>query len=59
MGTNTIEYSRQYYEKNKERIKQIMAQKTICGHCGSVLVRSHMSRHRQTEKCRNFKMKVV
>ena len=59
MGTNNIEYSRQYYEKNKERIKQIMAQKIMCGHCGSVLVRSLMSRHHQTEKCRNFKMKGI
>ena len=57
MGTNSIEYTRQYYEKNKERIKQIMAQKIICGHCESVIVRSHMSKHHQTKKCKQFKMK--
>ena len=57
MGTNSLEYSRQYYAKNKERIQQIMARKVVCGHCGSVINRSHLARHHQTEKCRNFKMK--
>ena len=54
MGTNTIEYSRQYYAKNKERIQQIMARKVVCGHCGSVINRSHLARHHQTEKCKAF-----
>ena len=54
MGTNTIEYSRQYYAKNKERIQQIMARKVVCGHCGSVINRSHLARHQKTEKCKTF-----
>ena len=56
MPTNKIEYTRQYYEKHKERIHQIMGQKIICLHCGSQIKRSHMSRHHETEKC---KMKRV
>ena len=55
MGTNSLEYTRKYYAKNKERIQQIMTQKIVCGHCGSVLSRSHMTRHHQTQKCKNFK----
>ena len=54
MGTNSLEYSRQYYAKNKERIQQIMARKIVCGHCGSVINRSHLTRHHQTEKCKTF-----
>ena len=55
MGTNSIEYTRQYYKNNKERIHEIMGQKITCDHCGSTVRRSHMSRHHQTMKCKNYK----
>ena len=29
MGTNSIEYTRQYYEKNKERIKKIWLKRSF------------------------------
>ena len=54
MGTNTKEYSRQYYKKNKERMQQMVTQKIVCGNCGSVINRSHLARHQKTEKCKTF-----
>ena len=59
MGTNTKEYSRQYYEKNKERIQQMMTHKIVCGNCGSVQSRLHMTRHQNSKKCLDRKMKTV
>ena len=55
MVTNNIEYTRQYYEKNKERIKQLMGQKIICTHCGIEIVKSHLNRHLKSKKCQNYK----
>ncbi len=55
MGTNNIEYTRQYYKEHKERIHEIMGQKIVCDHCGSLIVRSHMPRHHKTQKCKNYK----
>lgn len=55
MGSNSKEYAREYYLKNKERIHKIMGEKIICAHCGATVRRSHMSVHHKTVKCMNFK----
>ena len=54
MGTNKIEYSREYYTKNKERIKAKMQEKVECSICGCIITSSHMIRHQKSNKCKKF-----
>ena len=54
MGTNKIEYSREYFMKNKERIKARMQEKVMCDICGCTITRSHMVRHQKSNKCKSF-----
>ena len=58
MGTNSIEYTRQYYEKNKERIQKQMSEHITCSHCYSIINKSHINRHMKTLKCKNY-VKVI
>lgn len=46
-----IEYQKQYNLINRERILQ----KVACDNCGCRVVKSHLERHKQTNKCINFK----
>ena len=54
MVTNTIEYSRSYYTKNKEKIKAKMQEKVECSICGCIITSSHMVRHQKSNKCKIF-----
>ena len=53
MPSNKIEYTRQYFLINKEKITTRMSEKIICDHCNSFVIRSHMNRHKKTKKCKN------
>ena len=55
MPSNKIEYTRQYFLINKEKITTRMSEKIMCDHCNSFVIRSHMNRHQKTNKCLNCK----
>ena len=54
MGTNKIEYTREYYTKNKEKITLRMQEKVQCSICNCTITRSHMIRHQKSNKCKKF-----
>ena len=54
MGTNKIEYTREYYTKNKEKIKAKMQEKVQCSICNCTITISHLQRHQRTNKCKKF-----
>lgn len=43
-------YSNEYYENNKEKIKEYYRKKITCKDCGATFQRSHLSNHKKTEK---------
>ena len=47
--------SNQRYIDNKDIINEKRKQKTTCDHCGSIVTKSDMARHKKTKKCINFK----
>ena len=50
---NSAEYNRKYYEQNRERILQQMAENkkkyTVCKVCGAKLKKSSMTSHKTTK----------
>ena len=52
MVTNTLEYSRQYAEKNKEKLKQYVRMKAECEKCGVMVTHGNMKRHQNSMKCK-------
>lgn len=48
---NKIEYQRLYNLINKERLQQ----NVLCDHCGCNVKKYYLTRHKQTNKCINFK----
>jgi hypothetical protein len=42
-------YTKNYYEKNKERIKQISNQQITC-ECGCIVVKNHIARHKKSNR---------
>jgi hypothetical protein len=47
----TKEGRREYYEKNKERIKKARKAKEICSKCGRCVGHGQMTRHQATSYC--------
>ena len=50
-----LEQKKEYYQSNKEKVLEQMKQKTTCDHCGSIVRKSDIARHKKTQKCINFK----
>ena len=51
MGTNNIEYTRQYYLRNKEKLTSRMYEKINCPNCGKLGTRCNIVRHQRSKKC--------
>ena len=51
MVTNNIEYTRQYYLKNKEKLTLRMYEKIRCSVCGKLGTRCNIVRHQRSKKC--------
>ena len=49
------EKRKQLYQDNREKILERQKQKTTCDHCGSIVNRCTITRHKKTEKCINHK----
>ena len=43
------------YEDNREKILERQKEKTTCEHCGSIVRKHGIARHKQSQKCINFK----
>ena len=50
MGTNSLEYSRQYFASHREKIMKRMSEKNMCPLCGSEIMRSNLNRHKKKRK---------
>ena len=50
--TNTSEYNRQYYQKNKTHILANVLEKVPCPCCGHMSVRCHLKRHMKSKLCK-------
>lgn len=46
----TPEYRREYYEKNKEKIKEHMRQKVLCTECDVWITRNTVPKHKLSNK---------
>ncbi len=44
------EYKRNYYEENKDKIKEYYKQKVTCPTCGATYARSSASHHKKTQR---------
>ena len=53
MPTNSKEYMRKYYQDHKDKFLKHALSKVICQTCGSKLLKSNLSRHQKTVKCKN------
>jgi len=49
------ECEKQRYIEKRDEINERRYEKVSCDHCGSILTRHHMSRHKKSQKCINFK----
>ena len=47
--TNTQEYNRQYYLKNRDNILQNAKEKVICCGCGRCVNRQNLKKHQETQ----------
>ena len=52
MGTNTPEYSRNYYKLNRDKLLSHANEKITCELCGSLVARNHLSRHKKGYRCK-------
>ena len=52
MPTNSKEYMRKYYQDHKDKFLEHALSKVICQTCGSKLLKSNLSRHQKTIKCK-------
>lgn len=48
---NHPEYNRDYYERMK---REVHLKKVACEHCGRVVTRCAMGKHKRSKKCQNF-----
>ena len=48
------EYQKQYRNDNREVLNEKTKEKVICDHCKSEINRSSLSRHKKTNKCKNY-----
>lgn len=50
MSTDILEYKKNYYEQNKDKIKEYYKTKVQCDICGAIYARSSASHHKRTKK---------
>lgn len=50
MPSNSCEYQREYYLKNKEKLKERGTEKIECTHCGRSYPRQNLAAHNATAK---------
>jgi len=50
-NTKKAEYSRNYYQKNKERHLAYMKEKVKCNECENMIQRCYLSKHKRTNVC--------
>lgn len=53
----TMEYNKNYYNKNKQKILDQMKLKVICDCCNKSVNKSHLNRHKTTKFCQMVKNK--
>ena len=46
---------KEYRQDNRDKIKEKQKQKIPCDHCGSIVSKSHIARHKKSLTCMNFK----
>ena len=49
------QYAIEYYQDNKDKIREQQNAKVICDVCGFTGASQHMARHRRSKKCMNHK----
>ena len=54
MATNSVEYSKKYYEKNKQTMLENARIKTKCLICGSIVTKCQLKRHMRSIKCNSY-----
>ena len=63
---NILKYKKQYRQKNRDTLNEIQKkysqdnrerylEKITCEHCGSIISRANIAKHKKTQKCINFK----
>jgi hypothetical protein len=52
---NTKEYNTNYYQENKERIKEMCSIKIHCEICNKNITKWNYDKHKKTKKCCNIK----
>jgi len=50
-----LEYQKQYHQNNHEMIVEQRKKKITCDHCGSIVRKGDISKHKKTKKCINYK----
>ena len=50
-----LEKKKQYRQDNRDKIKEKQKQKIPCDHCGSIVSKNHISTHKKSQKCMNYK----
>jgi len=50
-----LENKKQYYQDNREKLLEKQKQKITCDHCGSIVRKGDIAKHKRTQKCINFK----
>ena len=45
------EYMKQYYQKNKDRLRAYSTERVTCDVCGSKVLRCNFAKHKKTKRC--------
>lgn len=51
MPSNTQEYMREYYLKNKEKIMNKLKEKCVCEYCDRRVCHQNMIKHKESDYC--------
>jgi hypothetical protein len=53
-----LEYNKQYHEDNREKILEQKKEKIPCDHCGIIVNKCYIAKHKRTKKCTRFKTDI-
>ena len=48
------EYKKQHYNDNKEKINEKKKEKVICDNCNAEITKCYLTKHKKTNKCKNY-----